>query len=135
MPETRRVPDVCRLQQDPAETAEDELVSMTCVVSDQMAGTVVEPIEDKARWFCGGREVEHAKCGFSVDCEGCRVAASGDEVLRPHGKECRERIEVTRMCDDAGQLQQHRSQELRQLRRVRHRLQGLRESRRIETKR
>ena len=31
------------LQQDPAETAEEELVSMTCVVSDQVAGTVVEP--------------------------------------------------------------------------------------------
>ena len=31
------------------------------------------------------------------------MAASEDEVLRPHGKECRERIEVARVCDDAGQ--------------------------------
>ena len=31
------------------------------------------------------------------------MAASGDEVLRPHGKECRERIRVDTMCDDAGQ--------------------------------
>ena len=27
------------------------------------------------------------------------MAASGDEVSRPHGKECREAV----MCDDAGQ--------------------------------
>ena len=31
------------------------------------------------------------------------MAASGDEVSRPHGKECRERIRVAVMCDDAGQ--------------------------------
>ena len=63
----------------------------------------MEPREDKARWFCIRREVELAKCGFSKDCEGCRVAASGDEVSRPHGKECRERIRLAMMCDDAGQ--------------------------------
>ena len=63
----------------------------------------MEPREDKARWFCIRREVELAKCGFSKDCEGCRVAASGDEVARSHGKECRERIRVAVMCDDAGQ--------------------------------
>ena len=28
------------------------------------------------------------------------MAASGDDVLRPHGKESGERIGVTRMCDD-----------------------------------
>ena len=26
------------------------------------------------------------------------MAVSGDEVLRPHGKECRERIGVRRVC-------------------------------------
>ena len=31
------------------------------------------------------------------------MSASGDEVSRPHGKECRERIRVAMMCDDAGQ--------------------------------
>ena len=31
------------------------------------------------------------------------MAASEDEVSRPHGKECRERIRVSMMCDDAGQ--------------------------------
>ena len=31
------------------------------------------------------------------------MAASGDEVSRPHGKECRERIRVAVMCNDAGQ--------------------------------
>ena len=90
--------------------------------------------EDKARWFCIKREAELTKCGFSKDCEGCRVAASGDEVSRPHGKECRERIRVAMMCDDAGQ-QRLRTAEERlapaasaargQLRRARHRLQGL----------
>ena len=63
----------------------------------------MEPREDKARWFCIRREVELAKCGFSKDCDGCRVAVSGDEVVRSHGKECRERIGVAMMCDDAGQ--------------------------------
>ena len=63
----------------------------------------MEPREDKARWFRIKRETELAKCGFSKDCEGCRVAALGDEVSRPHGKECRERIRAAMMCDDAGQ--------------------------------
>ena len=40
----------------------------------------MEPREGKARWFCINREMKLAKCRFSVDCEGCRVAASGDEV-------------------------------------------------------
>ena len=31
------------------------------------------------------------------------MAASGDEVTRPHGKESRERIRVAMMYDDAGQ--------------------------------
>ena len=90
-------------QQDSAETAGDELVSMTCVVIVQMTGTVMEPKEDKARWFCVKREVKLAKCGFSEDCEVCRGAASGDEALRPDGKECRERIRGDTKCDDAGQ--------------------------------
>ena len=57
----------------------------------------MEPREDKARWFCIRREVELAKCGFSKDCEGCSVAASGDEVSRPHGEECRERMDQQRL--------------------------------------
>ena len=76
------------LQQTSAETAEGGLVNAACVVSVRLTRTVVERREDKARWFRGRREVELAKCGFSVGCEGCRVAASGDEVLR-RGKECR----------------------------------------------
>ena len=34
---------------------------------------------------------------------GFRVAASGNGVTKPHGKDCRERIRVAMMCDDAGQ--------------------------------
>ena len=59
--------------------------------------------EDKALWFRIKRGVELAQCGFSKDCEECRVAATEDEVSRPHGKECRERIRTAVMCDDAGQ--------------------------------
>ena len=82
---TRAVKDV---------TLQDATLNAACVASVR---------EDRARWFCTRREVELVKCGFSKDCEGCRVAASGDEVSRPHGKECRERIRVAVMCDDAGQ--------------------------------
>ena len=71
----------------------------------------MEPREDKARWFCIRRDVELAKCGFSKDCEGCRVEASGDEVSRPHGEECRQRIRVAMMCDDAGQQRQRAAEE------------------------
>ena len=84
-------------------TLQDATVNAACVASVRVTGTVMEAREDKARWFCIRREVELAKCGFSVECEGCRVAASGDEVSRPHGKECRERIRVDTLCDDAGQ--------------------------------
>ena len=73
------------------------------VASVRLTEKVMEPREDKARWFCIRREVELAKRGFSKDCEGCRVAALGDEVARPHGKECRERIGVAMTCNDAGQ--------------------------------
>ena len=89
-------------QPNSAETAEGELVSMSCVVSFQLTGTVREPREDKARCFDSGREVEVAKCGFSEDCEAWTVAASRDEFSRFLGKECRECIRVARMCDDAG---------------------------------
>ena len=90
-------------QQTSAEIAEGELVNAACVASVRSTRKVMELREDKARWICVKREAELAKCGFSKDCEGCRVAASGDEVSRPHGKECRERIIVAMMCDDAGQ--------------------------------
>ena len=62
----------------------------------------MEPREDKAHWLRGTQEVELAKCGFCMGCEGCNVAAWGDEVLRPHGKECQERIREAAVCDDAG---------------------------------
>ena len=84
-------------------TLQDATMNVACVASVRVTGKVMEPREDKARWFCIKREVELAKCGFSKDCEGCRVAASGDKVSRPLGKECRERIRVAMTCDDAGQ--------------------------------
>ena len=90
-------------QQTSAEIAEGELVNAACVASVRSTGKVMEQREDKARWFRIKRGVELAKCGFSKDCDRCRVAASGDEVSRPHGKECLERIRVSVMCDDAGQ--------------------------------
>ena len=109
--------------QTSAEIAEGGLVNAACVASVRFTGKVMELREDKARWFRIKREAELVKCGFSKDCEGCRVAASGDEVSRPHGKECRERIRMAMMCDDAGSKdcvrrrsdsrQQHRPQELR----------------------
>ena len=54
-------------------TLQDATVNAACVASVRVTGTVMEPREDKARWFCIRPEVEHAKCGFSKDCEGCRV--------------------------------------------------------------
>ena len=63
-------------QQTSAETAEGELVNAAASV--RSTGKVMELREDKARWFHSWREVQLAKCGFSKDCEGCRVAASGD---------------------------------------------------------
>ena len=85
-------------QHTSAEIAEGELVNAACVASVRSTVKVMELREDKVRWFC-----IKAKFGFSKDCEGCRVAASGDKVSRPRGKECRERIRVVVMCDDAGQ--------------------------------
>ena len=76
-------------QQTSAERTEGKPVKSACVASVRPTGTVTEPRGNKARWFCVKREAKLAECGFSKDCEGCRVAASGDEVLRPHGKECR----------------------------------------------
>ena len=81
---TRGVP----WQQCSAETAGGETVNAACVTNVLSIETVVEPRENKARWFYVKREVKLAKCGFPDDCEGCRVAASCDEVLRPHGEEC-----------------------------------------------
>ena len=133
---TRAVKDV---------TLQDATVNAACGASVQVTGKVMEPREDKARWFCIRRDVELAKCGFSKDCEGCRVEASGDEVSRRHGEECRQRIRVAMMCDDEASKdcvrrrndsrQQHRPQVLRQLRRARHRLQGSRWPRRVVAKR
>ena len=78
-------------QQTSAEIAEGELVNAARVASVRSTRKVMELREDKARWFCIKREAELAKRGFSKHCEGCRVAALGDEVSRLHGKECRER--------------------------------------------
>ena len=49
-------------QQCSAETVEGELVSMACVASVRLTGTVMEPRKDKARWFCIRRAVKLAKC-------------------------------------------------------------------------
>ena len=89
---TRAVKDV---------TLQDEVVNTACVASVRWNGHRTE--EDKARWFRIKRGVDLVKCRFSKDCEGCRTSASGDEVSRPHGEECRERVRVAMMCDDAGQ--------------------------------
>ena len=78
--DTKSVRVVTR-QQTSAKTAEGDLVNMACVVSARLTETVMEPREDKARWFCVRREAKLAKCGFSGDCEACPVAASGDEVF------------------------------------------------------
>ena len=82
---TRGVPR----QQTSAETVGGEVANGARVASVRSTETVVELGEYKARWFCGRRGVELAKCRFSQDCEECRAAASGDEMSRPHGKECR----------------------------------------------
>ena len=84
-------------QQTLADIALGELVNAACVASVRSTGKVMEQRKQSSLG------VELAKCGFSKDCEGCRVAASGDEVSRPHGKECRERTRAAVMCDDAGQ--------------------------------
>ena len=99
---TRAVKDV---------TLQDATVNAACVASVRVTGKVMEPRKDKARWFCFRREVELAKCGFPKDCEGCCVAASGNGVTRLHGKECRERIRLAMMCDDAGQQRLRTSEE------------------------
>ena len=90
-------------QQTSAERAQSNLVNLACVASVRLTGTVMEPREDNACWFCIGREVKLARCGFSVDCEECREAALGEKVLRAHGKDCRDRIRVDTKCNDAGQ--------------------------------
>ena len=51
-------------QQTSADTAGGELVNAVCVANVQLTGTVMEPREDKAGWFCIKREAELAKCGF-----------------------------------------------------------------------
>ena len=67
-------------------------------VSVRVTFPIMELREGKARWFHIMRGVELAKCGFSKDCEGCRVAASGDEVSRLHGMEYQKRIRAAMMC-------------------------------------
>ena len=86
-------------QQTSAETAGGELVNAVCVANVRLTGTVMgtERRQSSLVLYQNSRSVD------SKVCEGCRVAASGDEVSRPHGKECRERIRVAMMCDDAGQ--------------------------------
>ena len=81
---------------------ECELVNIACVASVQMTGTVIA--KPQGRLSCTGREAKLAKCGFSIDCEGCRVAASGNEASRLHDKECRKCIGLhMKMRDDVGQ--------------------------------
>ena len=82
MPGTRRASEVVPWEPNPAEAAEGE------------------------RRFYVRREVELAKCGFSDDCEGCRVAQSGADA-KPHSEGCRERIRQAMMSDDVGQQRLH----------------------------
>ena len=88
---------------------------MACVAGVRLTGTVMEPRKDEARWFCINREVKLAECGFSLDCEGCRVAVSGDEVWRPHGKQGCATTRASKDCVRwrSDSRQQHRPQELR----------------------
>ena len=65
MPEIRRVSEACR-----GNRLQPRTQLMASVRSNEM---VMEPRDDKAR-------VELA-CGLSKDCEGCGVAASGDEAM------------------------------------------------------
>ena len=104
-----------------------ELSKIVLCVAGRRSSEVMPETQTKtaggARSLCGecsidrdGRgklEEELAKCVYSEDCEGCRVAEFGDEVLRRHSKERRERIGVTRMCDDAGQQRLHTVEEQR----------------------
>ena len=84
-------------------TLQDATVTAACLASVRVTGTLMEPREAKVRWVCIRREVELAKCEFSMDCEGCRVAAWRDEVSGFRGQECQERIRVVVMSDNAGQ--------------------------------
>ena len=84
-------------------TLQDATVNAACVAKCSSGRKGHGTERRQSSLFCIRRDVELARCGFSKDCEGCRVAASRDEVLRPHGKECRERVRTAVMCDDAGQ--------------------------------
>ena len=88
-----------RWQQTSTETAEGELENTASVASVRVTGTVVEPREDKALWFCGSRATQLAKCGL----RGMPCGSVGRRSVETHGKECRERIRVDTMCDDTGQ--------------------------------
>ena len=55
-------------------TLQDATVNAACVASVRSTGKVMDLRKDKARWFRIRRDAELAMCGFSKDCEGCRVA-------------------------------------------------------------
>ena len=85
-------------------TLQDATVNAACVASVRVTGKVMEPREDKARWFCIQARWWNSQSVHSpMIVRDVRVAASGDEVSRRHGEECRQRIRVAMMCDDAGQ--------------------------------
>ena len=71
---------------EPLGMAMARIVSVPMVpMEHRPAVPVMEPREHKARRFYVRREVELARYGFSVECEGCRVAQVGAEA-KPHGE-------------------------------------------------
>ena len=82
-------------QRTSAETAEGELVNAACVAGLERSWN--RERGQSSLVLCQARG-EARKVWILQDYEGCRVAASGDEVFRPHGKEWRERITVDTVC-------------------------------------
>ena len=68
---------------DFAERAQGDLVNMACVASVRLTGTVMEPREDKARWFCieSRREARRGVDSPRI-ARGALWQRLGDEVLR-----------------------------------------------------
>ena len=96
-------------QQNPAEAAEGEPVSMARIVGVPMVPSehrpvvpVVDPREYRVRRFYIRREVELVKFGYAENCDGCNAAQLGAEA-KPHGEGCGERIRQAMMNDDMGQ--------------------------------
>ena len=95
-------------QQNPAEAAEGEPVSMARIVGVPMVPSehrpvvpVVDPREYRARRFYIRREVELVKFGYAENCDGCNAAQLGAEA-KAHSDGCRERIRQAMTNDGMG---------------------------------